>query len=361
MSATPHAAVLDVWYTRCAVPTPFGLAQRLGLFSEAFSREAGIRLRALQESPSFEVQQSHYTHTQPDSFRFGGNGPALWARASGAETRLIGISAVTLPQVILARPDAGIDSLEDLAGKRLLLLRRPAEPIDFWYAVMMRIYTSALAEAGLEWRDVIWEEQRIERRFVHDHPGGSKSLNAACVGAPASPNTLARFLIPLIRGEVDAVATQHVYASQLAALLGLKVIFNLSDKHAANARANNDYPYVFCVSSDLLARRPEVVDAILARVLLAAEAAHRDLGATVRAVALEQGVSEEIVEATYGSTLLDGFATDLAPWKLAMLEAQKRFLIEQGLLGDDVDLDAWVDHGPLARARAQLEQARTLG
>jgi 2'-hydroxybiphenyl-2-sulfinate desulfinase len=40
--------------------------------------------------------------------------------------------------------------------------------------------------------------------------------------------------------------------------------------------------------------------------------------------------------------------------RLALLEQQKEFLLTQGFLDADVDLDAWVDHTTLAAARDLL-------
>src|SRR3979490_1797838 len=77
-------AVSSIWYTRCPVPTASGIAQHFRWIHQAFERE-GVEVRALQESSDPAERRSHYTHTLPASFREGGNIPAIWAKALGAD------------------------------------------------------------------------------------------------------------------------------------------------------------------------------------------------------------------------------------------------------------------------------------
>src|ERR1700761_7187754 len=101
-----------LWHTRCPVPTAFSLAWELGDLVREFRAE-GIEWKSLQETGDAKIIQSHFSHTQEDSFRQGGNIPALWARSQGADTRLIGLSWVETPYPILVLPDSGIESIAD--------------------------------------------------------------------------------------------------------------------------------------------------------------------------------------------------------------------------------------------------------
>jgi ABC-type nitrate/sulfonate/bicarbonate transport system substrate-binding protein len=87
-----HPATSDIqrlWYTRCPAPTPFGVAIQQGRLQEEFVND-GFDVKALQDATDPLVRQSHYTHSQPNSLRQGGNIPALWARSQGGRTRVIG-------------------------------------------------------------------------------------------------------------------------------------------------------------------------------------------------------------------------------------------------------------------------------
>ena len=86
------ATIIDtLWYTRCPVPTPLGLAAKLGWFDAEFAAD-GIAVKSLREVGDAALQESHYDHHQNYSFRQGGSVPAIWARSLGRRTRVIGLN-----------------------------------------------------------------------------------------------------------------------------------------------------------------------------------------------------------------------------------------------------------------------------
>ena len=92
-----------LWYTRCPVPTAFSIAVQRGLLDEEFAAD-GVRIQSLRVSNDPAVRQSHFSHTQPHSFRHGGHIPPLWARSSGHDVRLIGLSWNDEVQAVIALP-----------------------------------------------------------------------------------------------------------------------------------------------------------------------------------------------------------------------------------------------------------------
>src|SRR4051794_18222477 len=79
-----------LWYTRCPVPTAAGIAIQKGWLKEAFAAD-GIDVLSMRHSQDPKTRESHYTHTLEDSFRQGGNTPALFARSEGRDTVLLGL------------------------------------------------------------------------------------------------------------------------------------------------------------------------------------------------------------------------------------------------------------------------------
>ena len=67
-----------IWYTRCPVPTAAGIAIQKGWLKDTFAAE-GIAVSSMRHSQDPKTRESHYTHTLDDSFRQGGNTPALFA------------------------------------------------------------------------------------------------------------------------------------------------------------------------------------------------------------------------------------------------------------------------------------------
>src|SRR3954468_1198877 len=144
-------------YTRCGVPTPVGIAVQLGWFEQEFSRD-GITIESIRDSADRDVRESHYDHKVDNSFRQGGSVPAIWARARGRATRLVGLTWTDEAQVILALPESKIRTLKDLKGRRLGIATRPNDIIDFWKATTLRAYLVALNLEGISEKDVEFVE-----------------------------------------------------------------------------------------------------------------------------------------------------------------------------------------------------------
>lgn len=127
-----------LWYTRCPVPTAFSAAVRLGWIDAEFAPDK-IEVASLLRSPLRATRESHFAHTQANSFRHGGNIPPLWAFSEGNDVRLIALSWNDENQVVLARPDSDIRTVADLRGRKLAVPRRLHDSIDFWRATVYAV------------------------------------------------------------------------------------------------------------------------------------------------------------------------------------------------------------------------------
>ena len=349
---------LGVWYTRCPVPTPFGLALQLGLLEKEFANDPAIEILALQQSKDPKVHQSHYTHTQPNSFRHGGCYPALWAQSSGSDIRVIGLSWVAAGNTIVTLPDSPINSAADLKGKRILTIRRPAESIDYAYATILRTYEIALHSVGLEPGDTKVVEHIVNRAYISDRfQHGSPdyvSFRKGKTGLGRWDETVG----PLIRGEVDAISVGSLQSDQLEELFGFKVIFDTASLADQVDKANNSSPFTFAVKADLIEKHPDIVARVYARSLEAYEWAQHHPKDVVRYNAREQSVPEKTVENVYGDKVVAGLETDLSSAKIESLRALKDFTLKHGIIPNDFDVDKWIDPRPLEAARKLLEERR---
>ncbi len=349
-----------LWYTRCPVPTAFGLAVQIGLVEDEFIKDPDVQFLGLRQSSDTKVHQSHFTHTQKNSFRHGGNYPAIWAQANGADTRIIGLSWVKGPYSILAHKDSKIKSAADMKGKRLLVLRRPHEPIDFAYATALRTYEKALESVGLGLADVELVERVIDRPFIAERWIGAENTSIAT--KKNGVNRISDLATPLLRGEVDVVADAvGIYSLRLEELLDLHVVFDQASLPNRIDHANNSTPLTFAVNAGLIKERPDLVARVYARALEAVGWSREHRSESVRYVAREQSTSEALVEAAHGPDLALTLETDLAPEKIEALRSQKAFLLKHGFIKQDFDLDAWIDPAPLNLARRLLEQRQSNG
>lgn len=349
-----RTAPRDIWYSRCPVPTALGLAVRLGVLQTELGK-LGAVVHSLQQTVDRRLQQSHFTHSLADSIRHGGNTPAIFARSEGAATRAVALSWTDTPHPILTLPGSGIQRVEDLKGRRLALARRTNEVIDFWRAAALRAFEVALRTAGLTLDDVTLVDLPVDRGFFDERglPAGRAEI----------PQRLARGgglqreeVFALIRGDVDAIYSQSSFGTELINFLGARVVYDVGRHPDPLARANNALPEVLTISQSLIDEAPELVATLLAHVLKAAEWAKAHRPETIRIIAAEQGVSEAVLDQTYGQSLNWELDVDLSDFRVAALRARKEFLLNRGFIRSDFDLDGWIDPRPLAWARQLLAE-----
>jgi ABC-type nitrate/sulfonate/bicarbonate transport system substrate-binding protein len=333
-------ALDTLWYTRCPVPTPLGIAVQLGWFADEFGPE-GITLNSLQETNDATARESHFDHTLPHSFRQGGNIPAIWARANGRDTRVIGLSWTDEFQALLALPGKGIERARDLKDRRIGLPVNPIS-IDFNRASALRGFAKALELDGLALRDV----ERVDTVHPADEPGhdigsgeGFRQRRRHGYRAEA---------LALLRGDVDAIYVKGALGLETARLLGAEVIADIGFHPDPKVRINNGTPRTLTVDAGLIEERPDIVSRFLARVIDAGEWAQAHPDETIAYIAREAGSSAEWVRAAYGADAHLRLGTFLSDESIAALGDFKDFLFEHGFLAADFDAAAWIDPTPLA-------------
>lgn len=232
-----------LWYTRCPVPTGLGIALQQGWLEQSFSAVC-TDIVSLRESNDRAVRESHFDHTQRNSVRHGGNIPALWARAAGADTRVLGLSWADETQRILTLPSSGIRTVRDLKGRRFGLPRWTRAQIDFARAQAIRGLENAVRLDGLGVADVELVDFVIDAG-QSDSPaprgqatnvfGGSSGRNAELVG--------------LLRGEVDAIFLKGAHAAHAAHQFGLHTVIDTGVHPDPLVRSNNGTPRTLTVDT----------------------------------------------------------------------------------------------------------------
>ncbi|MGC4026890.1 MAG: ABC transporter substrate-binding protein [Mesorhizobium sp.] len=338
-----------LWYTRCPVPTAFSIAIWNGLIEEEF-RPDGISVRSLATTSDRNARQSHFQQTQPNFFRHGGNTPPLFSRSRGRDVRLIGLSFNESLRIILVRPDSDIRSVADLKGRRVSIPRRLNDTIDFWQTTVLRGFDDVLAAEGLSLNDTVLTAVDITRAYVDGSQSANRGEDSLWRGDFMLGHQREE-AFALVKGEVDAIYSQGSIAAITQAFTGARAVFDSRD---TASWVNNDAPLTLTVTGDLLDARPDIVDRFVEQVLVASEWARHNEHAAKRSIAIEGGIPEDLVDRAFSPDIHRQLDVSLDDVLIERLIGQHQGLLDRGFIEQPVDFEAFVDFGPLKRARERL-------
>lgn len=331
-----------IWYTRCPVPTTSGIAQHKRWLHNEFARH-GIQLDSIRASADRAVRESHFRHSLAGSFREGGNVPPIWARAQGQDTVVVGITWVDEEQFVFVRGDSDIHTAADLRGRKLGVVRKAASDlVDVGRAEGLRGLLTALHLGGVphdsvEFVDLAtaeWDLKEVAQHREDHHAIPTRAL---------------------LDGVVDAIFIKGA-GSARALAQGLRPIVNLNEQQDPFLRLSAGSPRPITVDRQTLIDSPQIVARYLAVLLKTAEWAREHPQDVLSTLAAETGVSEDDVVRAFGPTLHLSFEPKLSEVYVEGLRRQKDFLLAQGFIDHDFDVNAWVDPLPLKEARALKDE-----
>lgn len=352
MTALPSQSIDQLWYTRCPVPTASGIAIHHGWLDDEFAAD-NITVSSLRSSVKQAVRQSHFNHLQANSFRQGGNAPPIWSRSQGADVVVVGLTWLPQYQSILSLPESGINTVQDLKGKRLALPRRVNEKIDFWRASALQGYLQVLASVGLTADDVTFVDLPVEEPYIQ---ALSASANGPLFDARQGASAARAETFALIRKEVDVLYIYGATGPALQASLGAHVVADLNHYPDQKVAINNGTPNVLSVSGQLVREQPGIVARYLFQVLKAAQWARQHREEAVRIIAKEVSVVEEWIPDAFDEVLFENLEPGFKPELVEALTIRKDFLFQHGFINHDFSIDDWLVPQPLAAARVLLAQ-----
>lgn len=342
-----------LWYTRCPAPTAATIAIRNGWFDAEFAAD-GIAVRSLAASADPEVQLSHYRHSQPNSFRFGGYVPPLIARGRGADVQCIGIAWHDRLHGVFALPESGIRCAADLKGRRLALPVRLNDDIDWWRASVLGGVKALVASGLIGPRDLRLVEVPIARPYAADATPGT-ARGQSLWGATSQFAVQREEVAALLRGEVDLLYSDGALTAILQATTGARPVVRLPGNEEDASGFGT--PCLLTVSGGLLRERPDLVARWVARLLDARAWALAHPDETRRWFARETGLPEDFLPLAYSPRLAEQADLSLAPNRVALLRARYDHLLSLGLIDRPFDIDGFIDPGPLAEALTKVPAA----
>ncbi len=340
-----------IWYTRCPLPTASGIALDTGILQRRIA-EIDWSVDAIENASAPGSRHSHFTHATSRLFRQGGNIPPIWARSRGADTALVGIAWTREYQTILARPASGIQGLKDLRGRRFALPVRTSGEIDFWRAMCLRGYDSALRLAGLTLDDVELVELPVHERYIPEAQSGEGDDAWMWAGSARARRQQAE-TFAFVRDEVDVIYASGALGAQLQALLGAVVVVDLGFHASADASLNNQAPNILTADRSLVRERPDVVAQYLRALNEAAQWASNHSEIATRTCAREVGAPEEWIAPAYRDEAANALSISLDDDLVRAVALQKKFLLDHGFIDQDFDLAEWLDTTPLEISRKE--------
>lgn len=353
------ASRLDsIWYSRSAVPTPLGIAAQRGWLHEEFLGEE-IAVRSVQEQQDPAVRAAHTHHNLPDCFRQGGSAPAIWARSTGSDTRVIGLTWTEEYQVLLALSSSGIRRAKDLRGVRLGLPLRPGESIDMARATALRGYLTVLEHNGLNYRDVEFVDVPAWPRATV-----STSPSECFLDLPAGHLSNRDYIADvdaLLRKDVDAIYVKGVRGVEVARLLADRAVVavDIGGNPDTRARSNNATPRPLTINASTLRDHPRLVERVLRRVVEVGPWAATHSREALVALARETGARTGWVSYAYGVDLHEHLYTDLSDRSVTALEDFKNFLFQWNFIPHNFSINEWIEPSVLAAIDGQQPLRRS--
>lgn len=338
----------EVVYTICPVLVASHVAVEKG-WLQAELKKVKAPLKYLWSLPH-EEWLAHFTHSRKDFFRDGGNIPAIWAKSEGRKTKLIGLTFSDDGGQILTRRDSGIFRIHDLKGRKFGLFKRlNTDRVDFWRATAEKGILTALKINGLKRDDVKIVDLPVEESYPSTAPANSPAELwwSKKSDSQKSPGVYDTEIKALLDEKVDAIYVNRGRAANFLAAGNVKAIENLAAHPDWTLQVANT-PYSITVSAELANEHPEVPVAYLKAVIKAG-----------RWIKENQPEAEKIfakVIAPWAGTALAAelakydFVPNLSKQNLAGIEVEKQFLLENGYIKNDFNVQEWADPAYLEEA-----------
>ena len=327
---------MRVVVSRCPVATATELSMKKGWLQKALEKQGGEF--CLLQSMDKQYHQAHFTQQAPLHFREGGNIPPLWARSQGECCVLLGASFQRERRGIYVRTEDDIRTVADLRGKRLAIPVREKAVVDFRKLTMLHGFQDVLRHYGLGLEDV--ELVPVSAQNITSAATVGKKMDVL----KKDDDFLTEDFQAVLDGRADAAFANSIKAVRHDKVGLLREIMTEEDQRVIPNINNNAVLPLTC-TKPFADEHPEIVVAYLKTVILAAR----------WAAAHQEEFIETVCGGVYGATPKEmGRAFDL-PYLFAhrepildesafsMLEEEKTFLLENGVIRpeDDYDLRDW--------------------
>ena len=352
----------EVWFTNCPMVSANNVDQELGWCREEY-KKLGVEYAYFRSSPE-NNWYPHYVHNLDNLIRFGGLYPPIHVNADIRRTRLLGATQVYEGGAMLVRARDDIFQMSDLAGKKIGLTKSLNTIKNDWW----RIQEHAGIELMLRVNGMTTDDVEIVEFPYPDDWYDKPEMLQVSMNNPSElwlrrdhKHDLAFRPLEtgLEQGVVDAIYTQSKVFQHLQEDTGkFKAIEDLAKYPDWTLQMANCPAVITC--TDVMAdEHPELVVAYMKAMIKVGRWANEHKHAA--AAILNRQTFYRDVEDTYRGIRDVDMVPNLSPKNLVSIDIGKDFMLRNGYIHDDFDVDEWAAPQFLEQAaRELLEEEWTL-
>ena len=345
----------EVWFTNCPMVSANNVDQELGWCREEF-KKLGVEYAYFRHAPE-NNWYPHYVHNLDNLVRFGGLYPTIHVNADIRRTRLLGATQVYEGGAMLVRARDDVFRMEDLRGKKIGLTKSLNTIKNDWWRIqehagielMLRIHGMTMDDVEIvefpypdDWYDKP-EMLQVEMnnpselwlRRDHKHDLAFRPLETG-----------------LEEGLVDAIYTQSKPFQHLQEDTGkFKAIEDLS-LHPDWTMQMANCPAVITCTDVMADEHPELVVAYMKAMIKVGRWANEHKHAA--AAILNRQTFYRDVEDTYQGIKHVDMVPNLSPKNLVSIDIAKDFMLKNGYIHNDYDVNEWAAPQFLEQAAREL-------
>jgi ABC-type nitrate/sulfonate/bicarbonate transport system substrate-binding protein len=352
----------EVWFTNCPMVSANNVDQELGWCREEY-KKLGVEYAYFRSSPE-NNWYPHYVHNLDNLIRFGGLYPPIHVHADIRRTRLLGATQVHEGGAMLVRARDDIFRMEDLRGKKIGLTKSLNTIKNDWW----RIQEHAGIELMLRMNGMTTDDVEIVEFPYPDDWYDKPEMLQVEMNNPSElwlrrdhKHDLAFRPLEtgLEQGAVDAIYTQSRVFQHLQEDTGkFKAIEDLARYPDWTLQMANCPAVITC--TDVMANEhPELVVAYMKAMIKVGRWANEHKNAA--AAILNRQTFYRDVEDTYQGIKHVDMVPNLSPKNLVSIDIGKDFMLRNGYIHTDFDVNEWAAPQFLEQAaRELLEEEWTL-
>jgi ABC-type nitrate/sulfonate/bicarbonate transport system substrate-binding protein len=344
----------EVYFTNCPMVSANNIDQELGWCKTDF-KAIGIDysyFRSRRENDWYP----HYIHNLDNLIRFGGLYPPIHVNADIRKTRLLGATWVYEGGCMAVRAGDPIYRMKDLRGKKIGLSKSLNTIKNDWWRIQEHMgIESMLMMNDMTMKDVQIVEFPYPDDWYDDAKMMEPMINPTDLWATRDHKRDLAFRpleTALLSGKVDAIYTQSKVFQHLQEDTGkIRMVEDLSRYPDWKLQVANTPAVITC--TDVMAREhPELVVTYMKSMIKVGRWANEFKRAA--AVILDRQTFYRDAEDTYQGIKDVDMVPNLSPQNLVCIETGKNFMLKNGYIKNDFDVQKWAAPEFLEQAAKQL-------